>query len=93
VAFEAGVVDENVDFAELGDDVGDKLLTLGDHRDVTLECGGFAAFGLDCRYDFISSGFVGTVAEGDVGSFLGEALGDGTTDTLVAAGNCCYFGV
>ena len=90
-AFEAGVVDEDVDAAESGDRVGDEFLALVDFADVGLEGGGFAAELLNHGDDFVGACFVGAIAERDVGAFASETLDDGAADALVAAGDCHHF--
>jgi hypothetical protein len=62
-----------------------------DFTDVGLKRGGFATELLYQRNDFVGAGFVGAIAEGDVGAFICEAFDDGAADALVTAGDCRYF--
>ena len=91
--FEAGIVDEDVDFAELSDGVGDELLALLDAAYVVLEGCAFSVELLDRGDDFVGSGFVGAVAKGDVGTLGGEFLCDGQAYSLAGSGDGCDFGL
>jgi hypothetical protein len=86
-AFEASVVDENVDLAELSDGVSDELLALPNIANIALECGAFAAELLDGGDDFVGARSVGAVAKGDVGSLGGEFLRDGQANALAGSGD------
>ena len=66
-------------------------MALIDFADVGLECGGFATELLHDTDDFVGAGFVGAIAERDVGAFICETFDDGAADALVTAGDCRYF--
>ncbi len=85
VAFEAGVVDEDIDAAELGDRVGDEFLAVRDDSDVVLKACGFASELLDAGRDFIGADFIRTIAKGDVRALFCEALRDSEANALAAA--------
>ena len=81
----AGVVDEDVDVAELRFDLGEEGLGAGGGGEVGLEGGGFSAGGDDC-----CGGLVGGAAvavDGDGGSGLGEGSGDGCTESAGGSGD------
>ncbi len=87
---DAGVVDHDVEAAEFFFGVidgGENLIAFGD---VGFENGGFPAE----VFHLIGDGFhvfVLEVGDGDVGSFFGEAEGDGAADSLSGSGDECDF--
>ncbi len=90
-AFDTGVVDEDIDFAELRGGLFHEALAVGELGDVALDGGGFGAFVAETLDDGFRSGSVGEVADGDGGAFLDETLGDAQADALIASGDGDYF--
>src|SRR5262247_1114447 len=66
---DAGIVDEDVELAEMGGDVIDELLDISGGSLVGLEGAGFDALGLQLVDDSLSPLRRGVVADGDVGAF------------------------
>ena len=84
---DAGIVDENVEPAEMLCDVLHQLLDLGGRRLVGLEGAGFDALGLQFGDDGFRLVGRGDIADGDVGAFVGERAGAGCADAARAAGD------
>ena len=72
----AGIVDEDVEPAEILGDVLHQLLDLDGGRLVGLEGAGFDALGLQLGDDGLRLVGGGDIADGDVGAFVGEGAGD-----------------
>ena len=85
--FDAGVVDDDVEAAELGDDIGDHFFNFGAFAHV---CGDRERGG-GKRRDFGAGGGIacssGEVIDGDVRPFGSEAFGDAAADAGVGAGD------
>ena len=82
---DAGARDQNVDFAELGDGLGDHGVNVRDAAGVALDEEG--SVWADLGGDGIGSGGVGGVVDCDVGAGLGEEEGGGSTDAFASAGD------
>ena len=84
---DAGIVDEDVEPAEMLGDVVHELLDLDRRSLVGLVGAGFDAPGLqflDDRFGLVGGG---DIADGDVGAFIGERAGAGRADAARAAGD------
>ena len=84
---DAGIVDENVEPAEILGDVLHQLLDFGRRGLVGLEGAGFDALGLQFRDDGFGLVGGGDVADGDIGAFIGERAGAGRADAARTAGD------
>ena len=84
---DAGIVDEDVEPAEMSGDVLHQLLDLGGRRLVGLEGAGFDALGLQLSDDGFGLVGGGDIADGDVGAFIGERAGAGCADAARTAGD------
>ena len=89
VAGDAGVVDQDVDFAELGDDGFDRGFDLLFVGDVESEGGGLAAGGGDFADQFVQF-FLIASGYGHGRAVFGEAQGAGASDALRRAGDEGY---
>ena len=88
---DAGVVDEDVEAAEVLDGGVDDALGLGGLGDVAADGDGLAAGGGDGGDDGVGAGLAGGVVDDDGGAFGGERFGDGGADALGCAGDDCDF--
>ena len=88
---DAGVVDENVETAEVLDGRVDDALGFGGLGDVAADGDGLATGGGDGGDDGFGAGLAGGVVDDDGCAFGGERLGDGGADTLGCAGDDCDF--
>ena len=77
-----GIVDQNIKAAELGDHRIDQTIDIIELGDIGLERFRGAALRLDRRDDGIGPLRACVVADGDLGAFLGIALGDCLADPL-----------
>ena len=87
----AGVVDEDVDAAEVGFDGGEERFRAGGGGEIGLEGGGCASVGRDGGGCF--GGGAAVAVDGDGGSGLGEGGGDGCAEAAGCAGDESYFAV
>ena len=84
---DAGIVDEDVEPAEMLCDVVHQLFDFGGRRLVGLEGAGFDALGLQFGDDGLGLVGRGDIADGDIGAFVGERAGAGCADAARAAGD------
>ena len=77
--------DQNVDFAELGDGLGDHGVDVRDAASIALDEKGSVR--ADLRSDGLRGVAVGGVVDRDVGAGLGEEEGGGGADAFAAAGD------
>ena len=82
-----GVVDEDVEAAQLVDGLLDHRLGLLVVGDVARDRGGLAALFLDRGHDLFGLGLAGSVVDADRGALGGERLGHGAADAPGAARN------
>ena len=75
--------DQNVDFAELGNGLGDHGVDVRDAAGIALDEQGLVR--ADLRGDGLGGGGVGGVVDRDVGAGLGEEEGGGCADTFATA--------
>ena len=82
-----GAVDENVQLAEVGGDIGDEFLDGGDVGEFRGKGGGAATEFLDFGNEFV--GFAGglAVVNGHIRTFAGQAKSYRTSETFGRAGN------
>ena len=88
---DAGVVDEDVEAAEVLDGGVDDALGFGGLGDVATDGDGLATGGGDGDDDGVRAGLAGGVVDDDGGAFGGERFGDGGSDTLGCASDDCDF--
>ena len=86
-AGDAGVVDEDVDVAEVGEDLRRHGLVLLQGVDAGLVGHGPAAELLDVGDGLLGCLFVAAIVHGHVGAVGGEGEADGPTDATAAAGD------
>ena len=91
MAFDAGVVDEDVTSAELLPGLLDEVLDVGGDGDVGLDGDGLASCGFNVRLDLVGCVGVGAVVHNYGRSFAGQALDDGLTDARGGPGDDCYL--
>jgi len=82
----SGVVDEDVQMAESGDDVCYSFFDGGFVGDVDVDCEAFAAEGLNLCYHS-GRAFIVDVSDGDVGALFGELEDDAAANALAATGD------
>ena len=87
---DAGIVDEDVDGAEVVFDGGDETINVGREGDVGLQRNGPAAEALDFGADVSGGGVLFAVVDGEVGAGSSERDGDGTADAAAGAGDESY---
>ena len=75
--------DQNVDFAELGNGLGDHSVDVSDAAGIALDEQGSVR--ADLRGDGLGGGGIGGVVERDVGAGLGEEEGGGGADAFATA--------
>ena len=85
VMFEARVVDQDIEFAQLSDGVVDEMLAIGNFPYITLNSNCAAALFRDFGDNFLRASLVGAVADGYVCAVLSEAFGNGAADALIAS--------
>ncbi len=83
---DSGVVDQELDGAEVVADFGDDVLHFFLLGNVRLDGDGLAAVGFDLGTDFLGGGFVLLVVAGDFGAVLGQHQAYGSADASGAAG-------
>ena len=88
---DAGVVDEDVEVAEVLDGCVDEALSLSGLRDIATDGDGFATGGCDGGDHIVRTSLAGGVVDDDGGALRGERFGDGGSDTLGCAGDDCDF--
>src|SRR5258708_1686721 len=87
----AGVIDEDIYFAEARDGLFNESLPVGNDSDVGLK-GGRALLHLGySRYYFVRAFFVLAITDRDVRAFSRQTLCNRTSDSLIAAGYGGYF--
>src|SRR5206468_12987689 len=84
--FDAGIVDEHIQAAELTPGGIDHWLDLAPIRDVADHSDRVPPLRAHGRYDFIDASGIELV-DGDVGSFVGKDLGNAATDASPGAGH------
>jgi hypothetical protein len=90
-AFDAGIVDQNIDFAELEDGLFDEPLAIGEFGDVSLDGNGFRAVAAQAQSRIFCFRFIGEITDRNGGAFLDEALSDAETDALIATSDGDHF--
>lgn len=84
---DAGVIDEDIEAAVIGDDFGEHRLDGGGIADVSVGDGGGDAEGADLFGGGFCAGEVRVVVDDDVGTVTGELESDTLADTLAGAGD------
>jgi hypothetical protein len=91
VFFDASVVHEDVDLAEIGYSFGDETAIVREIGKITADDTGAATEGLHFLPGLGSAGIAETVVDDDIRAFLSQPDGDGLSDSLGAAGDEGYF--
>ena len=85
--FDAGVVDEDVEFSESGNGLGDEVLDLGGVGDVGGDGDGAASEGLDLGECVVGAAGLADVVDDYGGALTGECGGDGLADAGGGSGD------
>jgi hypothetical protein len=86
-----GIVDENIETAEIFDGGVNKALSVGGFGYIAGNGDGLATGGSDGGDNLVRSGFTGGVIYDYGSAFSGERLGDGGSDAFGSSGDDGYF--